>query len=224
MSIALLDRCSEAIIDEPAALPLQKAAADLRGQPLRHALGLVTLAWVFGSVWQTATAGAPLTIFATTLGASKFQFGLLSAMPFIASLLSMPASLLTERTGKRKRIFLWGQYPNRLLWFLIALIPFYMVTHFGAAGLKSSMLDFLMLMFVMHAGGAVGGPAWTSWMADVVPSRSRGKYFSRRRQWGIASAIPAALLAGWLLDRVTRDGVAANPLIVMKWCAILFMC
>ena len=70
------------------------------------------------------------------------------------------------------------------------------------------MSAFLVLMFVMHSGGAVGGPAWTSWMADVVPDRSRGKYFSRRRQWGIASAIPAALFAGWLLDRLnqTRDG------------------
>src|SRR6185369_2634626 len=125
---------------------------------------------------------------------------------------------------ERKKIFFWGQYPNRLLWFAIALVPFYMVHRMGAAGFAPAMTVFLLLMFVMHAGGAVGGPAWTSWMADVVPSRSRGKYFSRRRQWGIASAIPAALFAGWLLDRLTLTGVASNPLIVMKTCAILFMC
>jgi MFS family permease len=87
-----------------------------------------------------------------------------------------------------------------------------------------AMTLFLVLMFMMHSGGAVGGPAWVSWMSDVVPERSRGKYFSRRRQWGIATAIPAALFAGWLLDRLTGTGEASNPLSVMKWCAIIFMC
>ena len=53
----------------------------------------------------------------------------------------------------------------------------------------------------MHLGGAVGGPAWVSWMADVVPDPLRGSYFSRRKMWGIASAVPAAFLVGWLLDR-----------------------
>src|SRR5690349_7823565 len=127
MDVAVLNRK----IDPPGianeSLPLEQAAPELRGRELRNALGTVTLAWIFGSVWATATAGAPLTLFATSLRASSFQFGLLSALPFIASLISMPSSLLIERTGQRKRIFLWGQYPNRLLWFAIALVPMYMV-------------------------------------------------------------------------------------------------
>jgi MFS family permease len=205
-------------------LPLEPEPKKLKGPALRRALGTVTLAWIFGSVFATATAGAPLTLFATSLGASQFQFGLLSAMPFIASLVSMPASILTERTGERKRIFFFGQYPNRLLWFAIAIVPFYMVSHMGDTGFAPAMSMFLLLMFIMHSGGAVGGPAWTSWMADVVPERSRGKYFSRRRQWGIVSAIPAALFAGWLMDRLSRTPNGGNPLVIMKWCAILFMC
>src|SRR5438093_13633307 len=61
---------------------------------VRRSLSLVTLAWMFGSVWATATGGAPITVFAQSLRASKFQFGLLSALPFIASLVSMPACAL----------------------------------------------------------------------------------------------------------------------------------
>ena len=196
---------------------------EVRGAPLRRALGIVTVAWVFGSVWVTATAGAPLAIYARSLNASEFQFGLLSALPFIASLISMPASVLTERTGKRKRIFLCGSYINRLMWFPLALIPFWMVSTYGLASSSIAMGVFLAMMFIMHASGAIGGPAWMSWMADVVPERSRGKYFSRRRQWGILSAIPAAFLAGWLMDRYTSSGADANQLVNLKWCAILFM-
>ena len=206
-----MDEMDVAVIDRPdraraarkivRTSPLEISAPELRGASLRRALGLVTLAWVFGSVWQTATSGAPLTLFATSLHASPFQFGLLTALPFIASLVSMPASLWTERTGLRKPIFLWGTYPNRLLWFPIALVPMYIVFRMGAGGYALAMGLFLVLMFLMHSSGAVGSPAWTSWMADVVPERLRGKYFSRRRQWGIASAIPAcSLQAGCSID------------------------
>src|SRR5918999_2621503 len=91
--------------------------------PLRRTLGMVTLSWVFGSVWHTTVTGAPLTQFAADLKASPWQFGLLTAMPFLASLLSLPASVLIERTGARKAFFLGGVYVNRLLWFAIALLP-----------------------------------------------------------------------------------------------------
>ena len=79
---------------------------ELQGPPLRRAMSLVTLSWVFGSVWATSSGGAPFSLFARDLHASEFQIGILAALPFLASLVSMPASLLTERTGARKKIFL----------------------------------------------------------------------------------------------------------------------
>src|SRR6476659_10211137 len=82
------------------------------GDALRRSLSLVTLSWAFGSVWAAATSGAPITLFAQHLKASKFEFGVLGALPFIASLLSMPASVLTERTGARKKIFLFSLYAQ----------------------------------------------------------------------------------------------------------------
>ena len=194
-------------------------------------MALVTLSWVFGSVWATAIGGAPFSLFAKDLRASELQIGILAALPFLASLVSMPASLLTERTGQRKKIFLLGLYAQRLLWFPIALVPLWMVTHRaggtgaggggGASSTSSAVIVFMALIFVMHAAGAAGGPAWMSWMADIVPDRCRGKYFSRRRQWGILSAIPTALAVGWILDHWAAGGGGLGTL---HWCAIIFMC
>lgn len=189
---------------------------------VRRSLRIVTLSWVFGSVWATAVSGAPLTLFAQGLKASEFQFGVLSALPFIASLISMPASVITERTGARKRIFFLGSYLNRVLWIPIALVPMWMIHAFGMRSASKAMLAFLVMLFLMHSGGNAGGPAWTSWMADIVPERSRGKYFSRRRCWGILSAIPAALVVGWILDRASFVS-HGNELHVMLWCALVFM-
>src|SRR5688572_23472802 len=208
--------------DLPAPAPRAEGGPP-RGAELRRTLGVVTIAWMFGSVWLTATSGAPLTLFARGLRASEFEFGLLSALPFIASLLSLPASLATDRTGARKKIFLWGLMLQRLMWFPIALAPVLIVQYFGIAASAPAVALFLILVFVMHTGQAVGGPAWVSWMADIVPDRSRGRYFSRRRQWGILSAIPAAFLAGWLLDRLHEPGQASNYLTTLWWCAIIFM-
>ena len=186
-------------------------------------MGLVTVSWVFGSVWATAIGGAPFSLFARDLHATEFQIGLLAALPFIASLVSMPASLITERTGQRKRIFLIGLYAQRLLWFPIALLPLWLMSRNspGHAHSGLAITAFMSLILLMHCAGAMGGPAWLSWMADIVPERVRGKYFSRRRQWGILSAIPTALLVGWLLDRYATS---SGGLSTLHWCAIIFMC
>ncbi len=194
-----------------------------RGPELRQSMRLATVAWLFGSVWMTATSGAPLTLFAQSLHASNFQFGLLSALPFIASLISMPASVLTERTGERKRIFFWGHYTQRLLWLPIALVPLVLVKLYGSSAMGPAMTAFLMLIFMMHCGQAVGGPAWTSWMADIVPEPLRGRYFSRRRQWGLLTAIPAAILTGLLLDRLHPSGAVSDSLKTLSWCGAIFV-
>src|SRR5688572_23102476 len=117
-------------------------------------MSLVTLSWVFGSVWATAIGGAPFTLFARDLGATGFQIGLLAALPFLASLVSMPASVLTERTGARKKLFLLGLYAQRLLWFPIALLPLWLLNrgHGGANG--AAILSFMALILVMHCAGA----------------------------------------------------------------------
>ena len=190
-----------------------------RRQPLRAQLAVITLAWVFGSVWSTTTTGSALTVFAKGLGASNFQFGLLTALPFLASLMAVPGSVLIECTGQRKRIFLWGFTVQRSLWFLIALAPVWMIARYGASATGDALGVFLTLMLVMYASGAVGGPAWVSWMADIIPPRLNGKYFSRRRQWGILTAVPAAVLVGWLLDRWAFDG----NLSILRSCAALFL-
>ncbi len=182
-------------------------------------MATVTVAWLFGSVWSVAISGTPLTLFARGLNATNFEFGLLAAMPFLASFLSLPASLLSERTGQRKHIFLWSLFPNRLLWIAIPIVPLAILHYRGAAGGRMAMVSFLVLLFAMHTGQAIGAPAWTSWMGDLVPDRIRGRYFCRRRQWGIVSIIPAAILVGYVLDRYANGSAMQSMSVV----AMIFM-
>jgi MFS family permease len=185
----------------------------------RAALRIVTWAWVFGAFWFTTIGGAPMTRFALALGAEELHFGLLAAMPFVASLLSLPASVMIQASGQRKGIFLLFMLAQRFFWVPIALLPPLLL---DASSTRDSAVlwTFLGLMLAMFACGAVGGPAWVSWMADVVPSRIRGRYFGRRRQWGILSAIPSALLAGFMLDHFTRPD---DPQRTLWVCSAIFL-
>jgi MFS family permease len=199
--------------------PADGGAAPLPHQrPLRQVLAFITMGWVFGAVWMSATSGAPLTLFAKHLGATEFQFGVLAALPFLASLLSLPASLLVERLGERPMLFFLGLYTQRFLWIVIAVLPLWIAWRFGTSN-GAAIGVFLVLIFVMHASGAFGSPAWVSWMADVVPGRVRGRYFSKRRQLGILTAVPTAILVGWLLDRQQ----AAEPMVILTWCSLIFL-
>ncbi len=181
---------------------------------------VVTVAWLFGAVWMHALAGAPLTVFATSLGLSEFQFGMLSAMPFAAALLSLPAAYLTDLTGERKNIFLIALFANRLVWLVIGVVPTWIIWSMGPDAMPLAIGIFLVLTFITNAGQAMGSPAWVSWMADVVPDRVRGRYFARRRQWGILTAIPAALVAGWIIDYYVR--AKSDSLTLMIVCKAIF--
>ena len=165
-------------------------------RPLR----LVTWSWVFGSVYFTAIAGSPVTLFAEALGATPFTFGLLAAAPFAASLLALPAAVWSDYTGRRKSIFMVSLYLQRVMWWPISVLP-PLLLYYKVTDGPTALGVFVGLFALMHCCGAIGGPSWMSWMADVIPRRVRGRYFARRRQFGILSALPAALLVGFLLDR-----------------------
>src|SRR4051812_24927162 len=97
------------------------------GQRLRTAMSAATIAWMFGNVWFVAISGSAFTLFAKSMNASPFQFGLLTGLQYLAAIVALPASLLIERTGRRKLIFFWGQYFQRLMWFVLALAPLWIM-------------------------------------------------------------------------------------------------
>jgi MFS family permease len=182
-------------------MSLTAPAPRLHRDELRAALRRVTQAWIFGAAWMYIVTGAVMTRFAQQLGTPGFGFGVLAALPFAGALVQLPVSYFIERYGHRKIIFIGTGVVHRALWIVAAAIPWVLPARWCWPAL-------LGVVAVSWVTGQMSGPSWVSWMADLVPARIRGRYFSRRTQLGQLVGVIVTLTAGAVLDLAQRRGDA----------------
>ncbi len=160
---------------------------------MRATMRRMLVAWLFGAAWMSITTGATLTRYARELGVREFGFGILAAIPFLAAFTQLPASFFIERYGHRKALFLSANLLHRALWLAIALIP-WIVPH------AQCPAALIVLMGLSGVASQATGPSWYSWLVDLVPSRIRARYMSRRTQAGQIVNLVLTLAAGTVLD------------------------
>src|SRR5690606_34475875 len=90
---------------------------------VRRELQLLNSAWMLGTFWVFAISGAAMAQFAIALDTPAFGFGLLAALPFLASFLQLPGSYVLERFGNRRLLMLWSFSLGRLMWVAAAAVP-----------------------------------------------------------------------------------------------------
>lgn len=192
---------------------------EIRGAELKRYLRLVTIAWGFGAMFFGATGGTALPELAKSLGAPQFFFGLLGAAPFLGLVPQLPVSWLIERSGKRKWLFITTCTSHRLLFLLVALIPFVVPQDWRTIRL-SALIMTLVGSWVL---GGFAGPTWNGWMGDMIPPRIRGRYWAFRRRVGLITTMTAALIAGWFIDysASTRLGTQGGIAVIFAIAAVL---
>lgn len=183
-------------------------ALSVRGPDLRRALRSVTYSWMFGVIWVACISGSQVRIFAGMLGFDDLAFGIMAAMPFIATFGQLVASLLIERTGLVKYQFMQFALVHRALWLVVA-----------AAGLLLPIPSPLAVVVVLAVLGvswftaALSGPPWLTWMGSLIPRRIRGRFFANRERLALAVLSVAVLVVGLLMDIVyDPQGPAYQPL------------
>lgn len=171
----------------------------------RGALRLSTLDGALASVFGALTGGVFVTGFALRLGANELLIGLLAALPLLAAVAQLGGAYLIERIGRRRAVCIGGASWSRLLWLVAFVLP--LVAGAEAAWLRAWGPGLLLVIAgISQVLGSLGGVAWLSWMADLVPIGVRGRYFgSRNLICGIATAL-ATVAGGWCLDRFTATG------------------
>ncbi|MEK6571847.1 MAG: MFS transporter, partial [Bacteroidota bacterium] len=142
------------------------------------------------------TGGIVLTGYAIALGANEFIFGLLTAIPAAANLFQIQASRVLERSGERRRLVLRFATAHRLMWIVIALVPFLPLGRWE----QYRIWIFLIVFSIAGLLGLFSGVPFLSWLIDLVPQNIRGRFFAIRTFMGGTVGILLGIGAGKFID------------------------
>ncbi|MBK9384845.1 MAG: MFS transporter [Planctomycetes bacterium] len=135
------------------------------------------------------------------LGASRFEQGLMAALPLCAG--SLGPLLVLRLLGsfpQRRRVVAGGAATQ------VGLLLFLALGNLGG-WLDVSMLIAASCLHQVCAQGT--GAAWGSWFGDLVPTELRGRYFAARNR-GVHAGIFLGLLAGGALLGALEPGGAGG--------------
>ena len=192
---------------------------------LRKNLYWVIWSVTIGMVGFVITTGPVWSAFQReVLGANDLQIGLISAIPVSTVVLQLFISYYMEKKRNRRFLFLFLGLSGRILWVLIALVP-YIFPSFSV-----DLRIWLVIVFVVIISGANSGVnlAFGSLMGDLVPINIRGSYFSIRQRISLISGVITGLLISAMIDRVGIVGysialVLAGIMLVLDIAAYFFV-
>ncbi len=159
-----------------------------------RALRWANLDVAFASAFGTLVGGAFLVGFVKELGGSDYWIGMLAAVPSMLGILQIPGAIWGRGFPGYKRFILPGGLLWRVLYIPVVLLPL--------VALENQLKLWILGLCVSIAAAAVlpVNPIYNDWLAEMVPSTSRGWYFSRRNS--IAAGVGAAVgtIGAVLLD------------------------
>ncbi len=167
-------------------------------QRVKKDIILVNAAGVMGTIYWRLALGEILLYFVTKcLGIAKEDWALVASILPVASVFHFASAYLAEHMGHRKALSLTCFAVARLAVPAIMIVPF--VTRPEDTTLR---LYYLAAALIAHASiTALGASAWLSWVADIVPSEHRGRFWSMRMAletlFDSAFFIAAGALLAW---------------------------
>jgi len=191
--------CTESACTATVNDPVTYGSAALSTSDVRRSLKASTLDGTFSSVFENIVKGVLISNFLLGLGAGAFEVGLLTSIPMVAHLLQPLGAYLSEKTKSRHLYCLWIYGTARLLWLLPAAGIFAFSHELMSA--KSLSLLTMVVLTLSNILEGMGCASWMSWMAVLVPSQLRGRYFGVRRSLSSLVALLTIPTGGWLVSQ-----------------------
>jgi MFS family permease len=144
------------------------------------------------------TLGAPMIIYAKTLGASSTTIGIVAALAPLMTVLQLPGAYFIPKIGYKGFVLL-GWFSRTFIVFGLAFLP--LATIFDNTT-KTSVL--LLCLFVFNVLRGVSTGAWLPWLTSLVPEETRGEFLQRDQlhmQLGGVVALAISSLILWVNPR-----------------------
>ena len=144
--------------------------------------------------------GAPVILYAKSLGASSFVLGVIAAFTPVLTILQLPAARHLHRTGYRKLVLAgWGS--RTIFTICIALLPL-------VPGISTQVRMALLLaaLFAFNALRGFASGAWLPWLTAIVPVQVRGRFLSRDQAFMNSGSLAALLVSSWVISGAPDAG------------------
>lgn len=136
--------------------------------------GSFNLHWfsLFNAISFQIMMGAPIIVYAKSLGASSTVLGIIAAFTPLMTVFQLPAAQHLDRFGYRQFVLMgWGL--RIVLIFLVAGIP---IATFLDDTSKLAVL--LALLFFFNLLRGISSAAWMPWIVLLIPESVRGRFLS----------------------------------------------
>lgn len=136
-----------------------------------------------------------LNIYASRLGASTFQLGILTATPALVNLLfTFPAGSLTRKWTTARSVQ-WSALAMRLFYFLLIPLPVMLQA-------ETQIWVIILITLVMNIPGVIIAVQFNAFFAEVTPPEWRGHVVGVRNALFAITTMTASLLSGLALDKL----------------------
>ncbi len=186
-------------------LSLFQPKAELTEKDRRQALSGLRWQAVCSSGAEGLASGGLLAAFALLLGASNFQIGAMTAIPFVVQPLQILAVIAVERWRRRKAIAVLAYIVAFATWIPIACIPFIMDLPSPAA-----VTVLLVCMGLRGTANAFLNSSWSGWLRDLVPDNMAGTFFANRMRTASIAAAVSAVVGALYIDWWKGAGLGAE--------------
>jgi MFS family permease len=155
-----------------------------------------------------------LPAFALAVGLGEVTAGLVASVPLMAG-------------GLIQLVTPWflARYSNRQAWIVgsatfqaLAFLPLVIAAWIGSI----STWGLLLIASVYWAGGLATGPAWNTWIEQIVPRRVRAKYFARRTRAAQLATLFGFVGGGLLLQFGRTAGWLTTAFAILFAVAFVF--
>lgn len=164
------------------------------------------------SVVRQSLADSYITPFAIAINSSNFLIGLISSLTGLLGPISQWASSRLVEKYSRKKIVVMSVLYECLTWLPIIILG--ILYYFGIA--TNVLPGFLLLFFTLYIIVAnIAGPAWFSWIGDIVDENSRGKWFANRNYILGLITLFFTLVAAFFLDYFSNKGQAILGFLIL---------
>jgi len=155
-----------------------------------------------GNIWANLIAGIFFIYFGNRIGMTPFEWGVMGSITSLMLLSELLSAALTQRVGHRKGLWFVFAMLDRGLRFGGIVLALILWRWYGWAHASVALIAAVSLATLM---GAMAGPPWLSWLADLIPEEEHGAFWGRRSVWVNLSVVLTVVPAGIVMDRLPEQ-------------------